>query len=301
MNLHELIFLLNDYLADSIKKYPKSAIFITKAYNTVIQKIKNNISPNKPITKNDIQNLNITDHMKSKLIFLLTKKIDNKDKDKIKQNYLLNELVNFIGIGKVKALQLIKLGLKDVKDLNKKKFINYLSDATKLLIKYKPIRCIPYKDVKLIENKLIGFPNTIITGSFRRKKPFMKDIDIMISSNVLKIMDKYILYLGTQFKDIHVYNKGIDKISLIILVRKNIYYKVDIFRSPIKNKHAMLLYSTGSKEFNIKMRALASRSGYLLNQTGLYNLDDRKTPIKVSSEKDYFKLLGMDYIEPENR
>jgi DNA polymerase/3'-5' exonuclease PolX len=300
MNQYELIFLLNKHLDESIKKYPESAKFIISAYNNVIQKIKNNTPSDKFITNPDIQNLNITAHMKSKLVFLLTKKIDNKDRVKITQNQLLHKLVNFIGIGNVKALQLIGLGLKNIEDLNKKKFISHLSDSTKLLMKYKPIRCIPYKDVKSIEKKLTEFPKTIITGSFRRKKPFMKDIDIMIISNTLKIMDLYLAYLTKQFKEVHVYNKGIDKISLIILVRKNVYYKVDIFRSFIKNKHAMLLYSTGSKEFNIKMRTLAARSGYLLNQTGLYK-SNNKTPIKINSEKDYFNILGMEYVTPHNR
>jgi DNA polymerase/3'-5' exonuclease PolX len=297
---HELIFLLNKHLEESVKKCPDSAKFITKAYNNVIQKIKNNISNDKIINKSDIQNLNITSHMKSKLISLLEHKINKSDRIDINQNLILHKLTNFIGIGKVKALQLIDLGLKNIEDLNKKKFISHLSESTKLLMKYNPIRCIPYKDVKSIEKKLTNFPKTIITGSFRRKKPFMKDIDIMIVSDALKIMDLYLIYLKKQFKEVHVYNKGIDKISLIILVCKNIYYKVDIFRSFVKNRHAMLLYSTGSKEFNIKMRSLAVRSGYLLNQTGLYK-SNTKTPIKINSEKDYFKILGMEYVTPHNR
>jgi DNA polymerase/3'-5' exonuclease PolX len=116
-------------------------------------------------------------------------------------------------------------------------------------------------------------------------------------------------YLQTQFNNVRVYAHGKDKVSLVILVTKDakrhIYYKVDVFRSSPKTQYSMLLYSTGSKQFNIRMRGVARKKGYLLNQNGLFKLDkngkSNKTPIPVKSEKDFFRILGMKYVLPENR
>ena len=80
----------------------------------------------------------------------------------------------------------------------------------------------------------------------------------------------------------------------------DIFYKIDIFRTPIKNKYTMLLYSTGSKNFNIRMRVIAKKQNYILNQTGLYKLPS-KTLIIVSSEQDIFNKLNIKYILPKYR
>jgi DNA polymerase/3'-5' exonuclease PolX len=121
----------------------------------------------------------------------------------------------------------------------------------------------------------------------------------MLVSNSASSIDKYLEYLSKKFKEIHVYLHGNDKASLIVRDISK-YYKLDVFRVPTKYQHAMLLYSTGSKEFNIQMRAIASKMGYLLNQNGLYKKNNTN-PVKVSSEKDFFTILGMKYVEPEKR
>ena len=64
----------------------------------------------------------------------------------------------------------------------------------------------------------------------------------------------------------------------------------------------MLLYSTGSQSFNIRMRSIAKKKGFLLNQNGLY---ERKTMKllsgKASGEKFFFNKLDMEYINPIDR
>jgi DNA polymerase (family 10) len=238
--------------------------------------------------------------MKNKLLFLLTKKIKPNEIKKINNIKLVNELIDFAGIGKTKADSLIKSGLTKITDLNKKIYKDQLNDATKLLMKYKPLRKIPIASIKKIEKLLTDFPNSQIVGGFRRKKQYSKDIDVMLISDSKHVLDNYLNYLNKNFKEIHVYSKGVDKVSLLILISPKKYFKIDVFRTPISSKYAMLLYSTGSKEFNIRMRSIASRMNYLLNQTGIYKVPN-KTPIKVKSEKDFFNILNMDYVEPWNR
>jgi DNA polymerase/3'-5' exonuclease PolX len=60
-----------------------------------------------------------------------------------------------------------------------------------------------------------------------------------------------------------------------------------------------LLYFTGSGEFNKKMRIIAKKKGYKLSEYGLF--DKNNHIIKVSSERDIFKTLDMEYLQPRLR
>lgn len=302
MKVFEALYLLNKHLRYSIAKFPTTSRYIIIAYSNVSKKISYAYDKNKTLTNADIQKLDITDNMKNKLQLIITQKIKPDEIKKLKKQQLIDELIDFAGIGKSKAESLIKSGLKSIADLKKKKYKDQLNNATIMLMKYKPNRKITYKEIKKIEKSLTSFPNTQLVGGFRRKKHVSKDIDVMIVSNKKTVIDDYLKYLDKKFSDIHIYAKGSDKVSLIVnvLPQNKKYYKIDIFRSPVDSKYAMLLYSTGSKEFNIRMRGTASKMGYLLNQNGLYKKDN-KTPIKVKSEKDFFNKLNMDYVEPQNR
>jgi DNA polymerase/3'-5' exonuclease PolX len=302
MLTHTLLYLFNKCLSDAKKAKPTSLRYIIMAYNNVSYKIKEAHALGDNITKKDIANLDITDNMKEKLTNLLGEKPSKKDMEKMKENKLRQELIDIAGIGKIKAVELMKLGLKDVKNLTQKKWREHLNTDTLTLIKYKPLKRIPNMYIRTIEKELTGFKGTKIVGGFLRKKTFSKDIDVMLVSNKKDALDKYVAYLKKTFKDVVVYSQGDDKMSLVIKPSKK-YYKLDIFRSPTSQQHAMLLYSTGSKRFNIKMRGIAKRKGYLLNQMGIFKLPCNKDskPIPVKSEKNIFKILDLPYINPENR
>jgi DNA polymerase/3'-5' exonuclease PolX len=52
------------------------------------------------------------------------------------------------------------------------------------------------------------------------------------------------------------------------------------------------------------MRQIAIDMGYMLNEYGLYELSPLGTKMKkfkINSEKDIFKLLGMEYLSPNKR
>ena len=50
-------------------------------------------------------------------------------------------------------------------------------------------------------------------------------------------------------------------------------------------------------------RDAAKKRGMILSEYGLYYIDDEgiRTPIKIKSEEDVFKTLGMNYLTPEQR
>jgi DNA polymerase (family 10) len=67
-----------------------------------------------------------------------------------------------------------------------------------------------------------------------------------------------------------------------------------------KSYGAGLMYFTGSKEHNIALRRIAIKRGYKLSEYGLFAVKTGKF-VAGKTEKEIYKKLGMDYIEPELR
>jgi len=61
---------------------------------------------------------------------------------------------------------------------------------------------------------------------------------------------------------------------------------------------AALLYFTGSKAHNVKLRTLATKKGLKINEYGVYKSEKR---IAGETEKEMYKTLGLPYIAPELR
>ncbi|MDD3296187.1 MAG: DNA polymerase/3'-5' exonuclease PolX [Candidatus Omnitrophica bacterium] len=136
-----------------------------------------------------------------------------------------------------------------------------------------------------------------IAGSLRRKKENAKDIDILaVSKKPSEVMDAFTASpLAAQ-----VLVKGQTK-SSVLANERNI--QVDLRIVGEKNFGSALMYFTGSKDFNIKMRQLAIKKGYHLNEYGLFSDKDsfKKRTLASKSEKEIFSFLGMAYIPPELR
>lgn len=81
--------------------------------------------------------------------------------------------------------------------------------------------------------------------------------------------------------------------------------RVDVRFVPYESYYYALLYFTGSYQLNTQMRIISKQKGYKLNEYGLFKIKEDGTvsnrKIKVKSEKDIFKKLGMDYLEPNQR
>ena len=88
-------------------------------------------------------------------------------------------------------------------------------------------------------------------------------------------------------------------------MRNNSIYMIGV-RSPWapRGGATSLLYFTGSGDFNKNMRTYALENKYTLNEYGIYKLkpdNSKGLKIKTNSEQDIFKILKLDYVEPENR
>ncbi|MDP3143241.1 MAG: DNA polymerase/3'-5' exonuclease PolX [Candidatus Omnitrophota bacterium] len=147
-------------------------------------------------------------------------------------------------------------------------------------------------------NVLKKFPEVkklSVAGSLRRMKETIRDIDIlMISARPRKIMDYFVkLPLAKE-----VLARGETKSS--ILTKDGVQVDVRVLEE--KNYGAALLYFTGSKNFNIRLRQLAIKKNLKINEYGIFStLGKKEIYIAGKTEEEIFKVLGMDYVEPELR
>ncbi|MFH2028979.1 MAG: nucleotidyltransferase domain-containing protein, partial [Nanoarchaeota archaeon] len=130
-------------------------------------------------------------------------------------------------------------------------------------------------------------------GSLRRKKAFIRDIDIIVSSNnPEKVIDTF-----TKLKEVKTILAKGNKKAMAIL-KSGTQADLRVF-SP-DSYGAGLLYFTGSKNYNIELRKVAIKKGYKLNEYGLFNNQTGKK-IAGITEKEVLKKLGVKFIKPEER
>jgi len=152
---------------------------------------------------------------------------------------------------------------------------------------------------KFIEKikKFKGVKKIELAGSLRRKKSEVKDIDILaISKNPESVMDKFTkLDLADD-----VLAKGPTK-SSIIAKENNI--QVDLRVLDEKSFGSAMVYFTGSKDFNVRLRQLAIKKGYKINEYGVFDVASSKKEklLAAGTEREIFSLMKLDYIPAELR
>lgn len=143
--------------------------------------------------------------------------------------------------------------------------------------------------------KMPAVKNISVAGSLRRGCETVRDIDILVSStSPAKVMDAFVAL--PQVKNVNVH--GETKSS--VLTRDNV--QVDLRVVADKSFGAALLYFTGSKNFNVKLRQIAIKKGMKVNEYGIFSVKSKTdAALARRTEEDCFKTLGLPYIVPELR
>ncbi len=131
-----------------------------------------------------------------------------------------------------------------------------------------------------------------IAGSTRRMRETVGDIDILALSNKPeRLMD-----LFTKMGDVQsIISKGPTRSTVWL----NMGLSCDLRVIDPKSIGAAQQYFTGSKDHNIKVREIAIKKGYKLNEYGLF---DRKGKLIESRSEDViYRKLGMQWVPPEMR
>lgn len=146
--------------------------------------------------------------------------------------------------------------------------------------------------------------NTIIAaGSYRRGKSFLGDLDIISFrplEPLIAIMNSKKMSDGAGIHIKKVLVSGPLHASFEIKY-KQISFQLDIFYAPPTECATSLLHWTGSKNFNIIMRAKAKRLGYKLSQHGLFDAKTGRRVAGLLTERAVFKKLNIPYKAPAAR
>jgi DNA polymerase/3'-5' exonuclease PolX len=235
----------------------------------------------------------------------------------------IEDLEEVIGIGRKKAYELFKhYNIKSVAQLKEKyekgeielpgNIIKGLEYVDKIKDK------IPHDDISELEEvltdmtleispKLFG----IVCGSYRRNKPTSNDIDFIIvhsdfrtKKDIENSKKNYLEIFITKLKEKNIIvdsltSENVPTKYMGICNLKGILRRIDIRFMPFNSYYTAILYFTGSKDTNTKMRQIALSMDYTLNEYGLYDENDKEIPI--ASEKEVFDILGMEYLTPEQR
>ncbi|MGB7574731.1 MAG: DNA polymerase/3'-5' exonuclease PolX [Thermodesulfobacteriota bacterium] len=128
-------------------------------------------------------------------------------------------------------------------------------------------------------------------GSLRRMKENIGDIDILATG---PDMEK-IVHVFTHLPEVkEVLASGQTKASVIVEGGT----QIDLRVVEENSYGAALQYFTGSKAHNIHLRGIAKAKGIKINEYGVFK---GKKKVGGKDEKDIYRTLGMDWMEPELR
>jgi len=141
-----------------------------------------------------------------------------------------------------------------------------------------------------------GIGPVSVAGSVRRYRETIGDIDLLVASNdAAPIMTAFTAAPSVE----RVLANG-DTKSSVIVARG---LQIDLRVVPPESLGAAMLYFTGSKEHNVRLRGHALKKKLLLNEYGLYRVgaEARGQEIASRTEEDVYAALDMDWIAPELR
>ncbi|EKE05334.1 MAG: hypothetical protein ACD_19C00355G0014 [uncultured bacterium] len=191
----------------------------------------------------------------------------------------------------------LKTAMKMMSELPKNELIEKIREAQKLMTKDKRL-LLPYAEnvasevVEWIKNG-VEVEKIDVLGSLRRKSATVGDIDIAVATNnPTEVIERFVNYSKKQ----KIIEKG--EVTSSILLPGDV--QVDLLVMIPDAYGNALQHFTGSKNHNIALREYSLKKGYSMSEHGIKNTKTGKT-VGIRTEKELYKLLGLNYIEPELR
>ena len=284
-------------IINCLKKMRNNAenIFQIRAYDKIIKNIENF---KEPIVKYEqIENIDGAGK-KTKLKFKeIIETGGLKASESVRKDDIKSELLQVYGIGPKKVKDLIdKYKIKSLYDLRLKssKDPEILTDAQKIgLFCYEDLlERIPRSE--MLQHKKIIKKGEIV-GSFRRKEESSGDIDVMINMTSEEF-ENYVDSLIKKKYIKYILAKGDKKMLGICSLEGGKLRRLDLIRNSPEEYPYMILYFTGSAKFNVAFRQHCLKMGFSLNE---HSFTPRVEGLKT--EKDIFRHVGLEFVEPENR
>jgi DNA polymerase (family 10) len=139
-------------------------------------------------------------------------------------------------------------------------------------------------------------------GSFRRKRESIGDLDLLAEAEDPPA-------LVAQFTDLGAVDQVLGRGSHKAAVRLLRGPQVDLMLMEPSAAGTYLIHFTGSKEHNVRLRAMARDRGWSLSEYGFIRIDEAGEPLAgeaaelraFPTEQEAYAFLGLPYIEPELR
>jgi DNA polymerase (family X) len=142
-------------------------------------------------------------------------------------------------------------------------------------------------------NSIASVRRTGYAGSLRRMRETVGDVDLLVASDEPgAVMEAFTGYGVVD----RVIARGDTKSSVI--TRAGL--QVDLRVIPLESWGAAMIYFTGSKAHNVRIREMAVRQGLKLNEYGLYEAKTG-TLIVAETEESVYERLGLPWIAPTLR
>ena len=170
--------------------------------------------------------------------------------------------------------------------------------------------------------KIQGVKEIAFAGSLRRGKETIGDIDILVAADDSEAVRSAFVSMPEVEK---VLANGETRSSVRLRVGSDLsrwssgddetqasggaVVQVDLRLVPRESWGAALLYFTGSKDHNVRLRERALKQKLTLNEYGLYPLDDRNEPpqrrgvkaVAGKTEEEIYTKLKLSWVPPEIR
>ncbi|MGE5339358.1 MAG: DNA polymerase/3'-5' exonuclease PolX [Gemmatimonadota bacterium] len=131
----------------------------------------------------------------------------------------------------------------------------------------------------------------VAAGSLRRARDTVGDLDLLVTASDSAAVCRHF----TSYADVReVLQAGDTKASVVLKTG----LQVDLRVVPPASYGAALMYFTGSKAHNIRMRNRAIDRGFKLNEYGLFK---GSRAVAGATEEDVYAALGLPWIAPELR
>ena len=234
----------------------------------------------------------------------------------------LVELLQIPGLGP-KTVRLVyeELGIETLEDLRQAaeagtlRMLKGLSAKTEELIlagiaalETRPQRLLIHQAAEIIDGLTAALEGTeglrrvVPAGSFRRQRETIGDLDLLAETdNPAALIDRF-TSLGAVDS---IVNRGGHKAAVRLLRGP----QVDLMIMPPGEAGTYLVHFTGSKEHNVRLRAIARDQGWSLSEKGFLRIGDDGEPLvgpaaelrTFTTEAETYGFLGLPFIEPDLR
>ena len=147
-----------------------------------------------------------------------------------------------------------------------------------------------------------GLERLEVAGSYRRRRETVGDIDLLaVAARPAVVMECFQRYAQID----KVLMAGDTRSTVVLGSARGSGLQVDLRAVPPECYGAALVYFTGSKEHNVKLRRRGVERGLRISEYGVFRVDERVGEngdcIAGREEADVYAAVGLPWIPPEMR